>query len=162
MSGPSPYTPQPQPQPGPQPGQQPQPGYGPPPGWAPQQQQPAYGPPPDYHPQETRKHGSLATAALVVGIIGFVLACIPFVNYVAYPLVLLAIVFGLIAFKWGKGKAGLILGVLGLIATILWSVGIAGAFNHASHDVQKYNACVAKAQTPAQVDKCSDKYLNNN
>jgi hypothetical protein len=153
MSGPSPYPQQPQP-----------PEYGPPPGYNPQQQQPqpGYGPPPGYYPQETRKHGSLATAALVVGIIGFVLACIPFVNYVAYPLVLLAIVFGLVAFKWGKAKAGLILGVLGLIATVLWSVAIAGAFSDATHDVHKYDACVNKAQTPAQIDKCSDKYLSNN
>ncbi|WP_375492322.1 hypothetical protein [uncultured Jatrophihabitans sp.] len=144
--------------------QQPEPGYRPQPGY--QQQPPAqYGsPPPGYYqgqPTETRKHAGLATAALVVGIIGFVFACVPFLNYVAYPLVLLAIVFGLIAFKWGKAKAGAILGVLGLVATILWSVAIAGAFDDATNDVHAYNACVAKAHSSAEIDKCSDKYLHS-
>src|SRR5206468_1860760 len=97
---------------------QPQQGYGPPPGF----------PPPGYAP---RKRGGLATSALVLGIIGFIMAVIPFVNFVAYPLVILAIVFGLFAFRWGKAKAGFILGVLGLVATIVWTAAIAGAFDDA-------------------------------
>jgi hypothetical protein len=72
----------------------------------------------------------MAVAALVLGIIGFVLAIIPFANYVAYPLVVLAIIFGLLAIGWGKAKAGLILGVLGLAATIAWTAAIASVFHN--------------------------------
>ena len=75
-------------------------------------------------PQQPKKRGGLATASLVLGIVGLVLAVIPFVNFVAYPLVILALIFGIFAFRWGKGKAGFILGVVGLIATIVWTAAI--------------------------------------
>lgn len=86
----------------------------------------------------TRKRNGLATASLVLGIVGLVLAVIPFANFAAYPLVILAVVFGLVAFKWGKAKAGLVLGIVGLIATITWSAAIGSVFNNAvnkSHTV---------------------------
>ena len=47
------------------------------------------------------------------------------------PAVVLAIIFGIIAIRWGKAKAGLILGVIGLVATIVWSVVIGTVFNNA-------------------------------
>jgi hypothetical protein len=118
-----------------------------------------YGPPPGTPygygaPVEQKKHGGLATASLVLGIIGLVFGCIPGVNFVAFPIVVLAIIFGAIAFKWGKAKAGLILGALGLIAAILWSVAIAGAFDHAKKNLDKYDDCVNNGGT-----NCS-RYLN--
>ena len=124
--------------------QQGPPDYGPPPNY---QQAPGY-PPPGWQP-ERKKRGGLATASLVLGIIGLILAVIPFANYVAYPLVILAIIFGLIAIRWGKAKAGLVLGVVGLVATIIWSVAIAGAFNDATSKphtvVYKVTGTVPKA-----------------
>ena len=77
------------------------------------------------------KRGGLATTSLVLGIIGVVLGVIPFVNFGAYPFAVLAIIFGLIALSWGKAKAGLILGVIGLAATIIWTVVIGTVFNNA-------------------------------
>jgi hypothetical protein len=117
--------------------------------------QPGY-PPPGYEPK--KKRGGLATAALVLGIIGFIMAVIPFVNFAAYPVVVLAIIFGLFAFRWGKGKAGLILGVLGLVATILWTIGIAGAFHDA---VNKPHTVVYRVTGTGQVIRADVTYYSN-
>jgi Mycobacterium membrane protein len=111
-------------------------GYTPMPGY-PSPGYPSSGyPPPGWQPD--KKRGGLATASLVLGIIGLVLAVIPGANFVAYPLVVLAIIFGLIAIRWGKAKAGLVLGIVGLVATIIWTVAIGTAVNDAvnrSHTV---------------------------
>jgi hypothetical protein len=127
----------PQQYPPPPPGQQQAPGYPPAPSYpqpsgyppAPGYAQPGGYPPPGW--QLVKKHGGLATASLVLGIIGLVLAIIPGANFVAYPLVVLAIIFGLIAIRWGKAKAGLVLGSVGLVATIIWTVAIGTAVNDA-------------------------------
>lgn len=119
-----------------------------------------YGMPPAYPPpgSEPRKRGGLATASLVLGIIGIVLALIPFANFVAYPLVVLAIVFGLCALRWGKAKAGLILGVLGLVATILWTVAIAGAFDDA---VNKPHTVVYRVSGSGDITRADVSYSSN-
>ena len=141
------------------------------PGYQPQGQQPvgypegypqqSYGPPMGYPPpgyEPTKKRGGLATAALVLGIIGFIMAVIPFVNFAAYPVVVLAIIFGLFAFRWGKGKAGLILGILGLVATILWTVGIAGAFDDA---VNKPHTIVYRVTGTGDITQADVSYYSN-
>ncbi|MBE7189126.1 hypothetical protein [Jatrophihabitans endophyticus] len=151
-------------------GQQPPPGPGapPPPYGYPSPPGYGYGPAPAYGygqygplgplgPQYPR--GGLATASLVLGIIGFVLACIPFVNYVAYPLVVLAIIFGILAIRWGKAKAGLILGSLGLLATVVWTIVIVAIFHHVSSDLQRFHRCVHHTSIYHQ-DRCN-KYLDN-
>lgn len=136
-------------EPGDQPPQQGYPQYQPQPGY----QQPGYPPPGNYPPPggyppygyppgggyggpgwQPKRRGGLATASLVLGIIGFILAVIPFANFIAYPLVILAIIFGLLAVQWGKAKAGLILGSLGLLATIAWTIGITVFFNNATNN----------------------------
>lgn len=117
------------------PGPAPEFGYARQPGYPPAPDQPGYPPPGDYRPPAwqpaPKKRGGLATASLVLGIIGLILAIIPFANFAAYPLVILAIIFGLLAVRWGKAKAGLILGAVGLVATIIWSVAIGSVFNDA-------------------------------
>ncbi len=94
----------------------------------------------------------------MLGIIGFVMAVIPFVNFVAYPVVLLAIIFGLVAFRWGKGKAGAILGVLGLVATIVWTAAIAGAFDDA---VNKPHTVAYRVTGTGQLTRADVTYYSN-
>lgn len=71
--------------------------------------------------EETKKSG-LATAAMVLGIIGIVLSFLPVINNVAFVLGILAVIFSIICLvkKVGKGKAiaGLVLGILAIIITL--------------------------------------------
>jgi hypothetical protein len=155
------HEPGPNSQPGGEGGYRPSPGH-PPQGGYPQ---PGYGqpqgyPPPGYPPpgNEPKKRSGLGTAALVLGIIGFVMAVIPFVNFAAYPIVVLAIIFGLIAFRWGKAKAGFILGVLGLIATIAWTAAITSAADDA---VNKEHTVAYQVTGTGQVTKADVSYWAN-
>jgi hypothetical protein len=72
----------------------------------------------------TKPEGNgLATASLVLGIIGLLSGIIPFIGWFFLPLWILAIVFGAIGMKkeikTGQAKAGLILGII----TIAYKVG---------------------------------------
>lgn len=69
-----------------------------------------------------------ATAAMVLGIIGAVLALIPILGLIAFPLGVLAIIFGVVGLRKhgketpkGKGAAitGLVTGVLAFILAIV-------------------------------------------
>ena len=117
-------------------------------------------PPQGYGYVEQKKHGGFATAALVLGILGLIFSLIPIVCYFAgFPCDVLAVIFGGIAWKgWGKAKAGLILGVVGLVAAIAWTVALANAVDQVSRQFDNYNACTN--HTPLRHwDRC-DKYLN--
>lgn len=69
------------------------------------------------------KKSGLATAGMVLGIIGAVLAFIPIINNIAFVLGVLAIIFGGIALAKGasKGKAiaGLVLGIVSIVITLM-------------------------------------------
>lgn len=72
--------------------------------------------------QKTNK-SSLATAGLVLGIIGVVFSFIPIIRFVGYPMGVLSIVFGIIPLcgkkSVGKAVAALVLGVATLILTFV-------------------------------------------
>jgi hypothetical protein len=116
-------------------------------------------PPPYYQPQ--KQHGGLATAALVLGIIGLVAGVIPGLCwFIGWPCGLLAIIFGAIAWKlWGKAKAGLILGVLAMIAGALWLIAAVATVHHVSTQLSQYDQCINHASTQRQVNAC-DRYLH--
>lgn len=87
------------------------------------------------------KKSGLATASLVLGIIGVVLSFIPIINNIAFVLGILAFVFGLITLikKIGKGKsiAGLILGILAIIITLAMQSTVSDAIDEASNELDK-------------------------
>ena len=70
--------------------------------------------------QKTNK-SSLATAGLVLGIIGVVFSFIPIIRFVGYPLGVLSIIFGIVPLfgkkSIGKAIAALILGIATLVLT---------------------------------------------
>ncbi len=86
----------------------------------------------------------LSTAALVLGIIGICLSFIPIINYCAFILGVLALVFGIIGAARGAGRgkavAGLILGILSVVITIYMKVSVTNAvgkvWNDAVDDLQ--------------------------
>lgn len=63
----------------------------------------------------------MAVAALVLGIVGFVLGWIPFLGYIP-PI--LAIIFGIIGRK-DPGKKGMAISglILGIVALVVWKLG---------------------------------------
>lgn len=84
-------------------------------------------------PQQTaaKPSNGLGLAGFVLGLVGLVLSFIPFVGVVAWPLVILGIIFSAIGIsKAVKGRAtnkglaisGLVVSVIGLVICILWAV----------------------------------------
>jgi hypothetical protein len=72
----------------------------------------------------------LGTTGFVLGVIGLVISFIPLVGVVAWPLVILGIIFSAVGIaKAAKGRAtnkglaiaGLILSIIGLVICILWA-----------------------------------------
>ena len=85
---------------------------------------------------EKKPTSGLAVAALATGIIALVSSFVPLLNLLSFPFVVLAIVFGAIGVwqtvkgtKAGKGLAiaGLVLGVLGLLVTVVMYGGAAAS-----------------------------------
>lgn len=135
----------------------PPPGYGAPgaaPGQPPQQQ---WGVAPAGYVQPTpAAGGGIATGALVCGIIGAVLAIIPCTFIIGGPLALVGLILGVIAVRKpeteaarakGRATAGLILGAVGVLAAIGWTVGVVMIgdqvndstieFNRTARDIQR-------------------------
>jgi hypothetical protein len=100
---------------------------------------PPIGPP---YPQEatptrTPKNG-LGTAGFVLGLIGLIFSFIPIIGVIAWPLVILGIIFAAVgvarvrkhrATNKGLTIAGLILSVAGLVVCIAWAAGTTKAIN---------------------------------
>lgn len=98
-----------------------------------QQQPPQTAPPAPLQPRN-----GFGTAGFVLGIIGLIFSFIPIVGVVAWPLVILGIVFagvGLVravkgqATNKGLSIAGLIVSVIGLIICIVWTAAFSSAAN---------------------------------
>lgn len=73
----------------------------------------------------------MATAALVLGILGTVFGLIPFTFWLGIPLGILGIIFGFLGIsranrmggdRKGMAVAGLVLGIIGVVAGVLWLV----------------------------------------
>lgn len=86
---------------------------------------------------EAKKKSGIATAGLVLGIIGIVLSFIPIINNLAFVLGILALIFGIVSIlkKTSKGKSitSIILGILAIVITI----GIQNSVSNAIDDVTK-------------------------
>lgn len=72
--------------------------------------------------EKTKKNSSgLGIAALVLGIVGFIFAFVPVINFISYILGLLALIFGIVSLaknaSKGQAVAGVVLGSLSLLIT---------------------------------------------
>lgn len=81
------------------------------------------------------KKSGLATAGMVLGIIGAVLAFIPIINNVAFVLGILAVIFGAIALakkaSTTKAIAALVLGIVSIAITIMMQQAFSNAIDKA-------------------------------
>jgi hypothetical protein len=76
----------------------------------------------------------LGTAGFVLGLIGLIFSPIPFVGVIAWPLVILGLVFSAVgvarassgrATNKGLAIAGLVLSIIGLFICIIWAAAFA-------------------------------------
>ena len=80
--------------------------------------------------------------------------------FIGWPCGLLAIIFGAIGWKlWGKAKAGLILGVLAMIAGAAWLIAVVTTVHHVSTELTQYDQCMSHASTQRQINACN-RYLH--
>jgi hypothetical protein len=88
---------------------------------------------PSPHPAPMNGYG---VTALVLGIVGLALSFVPLIGIVAWPLVILGIIFGAVgrgrvtrrlASNGGQATAGLVLSILGLVVCLLWLIAAMSA-----------------------------------
>ena len=90
---------------------------------------------------ETKNSSGLATAGMVLGIIGVVLSFIPIINNIAFFIGILALIFGIsgIVKKAGKGKAiaGIVLGILSIAITLAMQSAVSDSIDETSKELDK-------------------------
>ena len=90
---------------------------------------------------EKKNSSGLATAGMVLGIIGVVLSFIPIINNIAFFIGILALIFGIIGIvkKVGKGKAiaGIVLGILSIVITLAMQSAVSDAIDETSKELDK-------------------------
>jgi hypothetical protein len=108
-------------------------------------------------PSSIRSSNGLATAGFVVGLVGLLFAFVPVIGIIAWPLVILGIVFSAVglnkalkhhAVNKGLAIAGLTVSIVGLGVCIAWAV----AFGHAVDEINDRgteSACRADVATVA-------------
>jgi Mycobacterium membrane protein len=88
----------------------------------------------------------LGTAGFVLGLVGLLFSFVPFIGVVAWPLVILGLVFSAIGFararsgratNLGLSVAGAVLSVVGLVICIVWVAGATKAVNDVTKDANK-------------------------
>ncbi len=86
-------------------------------------------------------NSGLASASMVIGIIGLVLSFIPLINNIAFFLGVIAVIFGVICLlkKAGNGKviAGLVMGILAVAITLSMQKSISDGLDEVSKDLDK-------------------------
>ena len=99
-------------------------------------------------PQQTpaKPSNGLGTAGFVVGLIGLLLSFIPLVGVVAWPLVILGIIFSAVGIsKAVKGRAtnkglaitGLIVSIIGLVICIVWAFVVKTASDEINEEANR-------------------------
>lgn len=109
-------------------------------------------------PVAPKPSNGLGLTGFILGLVGLLISLIPLVGVIAWPMVILGIIFsaiGLVKVKKGtatnKGMAitGLIVSVLGLAACIVWAVITAQAIGEAR---DKVNDLKKEWETPIKVE----------
>jgi hypothetical protein len=86
--------------------------------------------PPQPQTGPTVARNGLGTAGFVLGLVGLVVAIIPIVGIVAWPMVILGLIFSIIGFSRarkgvatnkGLAVAGIVLSAIGLLVCVLWA-----------------------------------------
>jgi hypothetical protein len=121
-------------------------------------------PPPPDRPVSTRPRNGVGTAALVVGVVSLVLAALIIFFPIAAILGIVAAILGLVGMRRAsRGEAtnrahavaGLVTGVLGLIAAIVIGVRIGTFINDHQGDFRTFWTCITSAPTEQEQEDCA-------
>jgi hypothetical protein len=121
-----------------------------------------------YLPPERRKNG-LGAAALVIGVVSAVLVFLVIFFPIAFVLGPLAIIFGAVgmaranrneADNKNQAVAGLVLGVLSLVAAIALGVRIGTWITDHEDDFGRFWTCITSAPTETQQNNCAEELAN--
>lgn len=109
--------------------------------------QQTYQPPvPPHPPVQQQPRNGLGITGFVLGLTGLVFSPIPFVGMIAWPLVILGLIFsivGVVRVKNGKATnkwlsiIGIIASVVGLVVCIVWVAVIGSAVNDVNKEVNR-------------------------
>lgn len=108
--------------------------------------QPFPPPPAPEQPRPAATHNGFGTAGFVLGLLGLLFSVLPIVGVVAWPLVILGIIFAAIGLhRVAKGRAtnkaltiaGLVLSVIGLVICILWTAVFTRAANDLNNEANR-------------------------
>jgi hypothetical protein len=98
------------------------------------------------HQTPAKPSNGLGTAGFVVGLIGLLISFIPLIGVVAWPLVVLGIVFSAVGIsKAVKGRAtnkglsiaGLVVSVIGLVVCIVWAMVVKTASDEINEEANR-------------------------
>lgn len=116
--------------------------------------------PPTPQPVESIQHGNgLGLTGFILGLVGLCFSPIPLIGVVAWPLVIIGLIFSIIGIRVakkhnakhrGKSIAGLVCSIVGLAVCIIW----VAATSAAVHDTNQYQSCINNAQTESQLEGC--------
>jgi uncharacterized membrane protein len=123
--------------------------------------------PPGYGaPGPSGPSNGLGTAGLVLGIIGLILALVPFMIWLAVPLGIIGAILAFIgrskarkgeATNGGAAMAGIITSLAAIVISIAWSVAFAVFIASNSDEFSNYSECVQ--ENPNNVKRCADQFL---
>lgn len=125
------------------------------PEYQPPEYQPGY--PPQYPQQPVMQpRNAFGTAGFVLGLVGLLLSFLPIIGVVAWPLVILGLVFSIlglvkankgVATNKGLSIAGIVLSAIGLVVCIAWTALFGVAVNAANNDKLHYPPTAGDAHT---------------
>lgn len=114
---------------------------------------------------QTKNHSGFGTAALVLGIIGAVLSFIPIINNVAFFLGILAVAFAIVCFakksSTGAAVAGIVLGLLSIIITIVMQASAAKAISDATSEFSNSMSKISDSMDDLSGNNTEDILKNN-
>lgn len=114
---------------------------------------------------QTKNHSGFGTAALVLGIIGAGLSFIPIINNVAFFLGILAVAFAIVCFakksSTGVAVAGIVLGLLSIIITIVMQASAAKAISDATSEFSNSMSKISDSMDDLSGNNTEDILKNN-
>ncbi|MDA3646699.1 DUF4190 domain-containing protein [Saccharopolyspora indica] len=100
----------------------------------------------------------LGTAGFVLGLVGLLFSFVPFVGIIAWPLVILGLIFSIIgiirarkgaATNKGLAIAGTALSAVGLVVCIIWMAAVGSAAYDYNREMQRLDEQLDQGQPPA-------------
>ncbi|WP_410644260.1 DUF4190 domain-containing protein [Amycolatopsis sp. lyj-346] len=116
-------------------------------------------PPSPSMPVSNQYKNGLGTAGFVLGLVGLIFAFIPIIGVIAWPLVILGLIFGIVgtlranrgqASNKGLAIAAVVLSAIGLVICVLWTAAFGKAVNDAANGLPTEAAPAAVADAGSQ------------